>query len=44
VLFNNTAANDELAGWWEYGSSISCNNGESFAWQTPANNVILTLT
>jgi hypothetical protein len=34
---NNTEA---LIGWWDYGSSISCNNGESFTWQTPANNLI----
>ncbi len=30
VIFNNTSADKNLIGWWDYGSSISCNAGESF--------------
>jgi hypothetical protein len=41
---NTTSPADALVGWWDYGSSISCNNGESFTWATPANNLIANLT
>src|SRR6188474_1279598 len=30
VLYNDTHASDALIGWWDYGSSVSCNNGETF--------------
>ncbi len=30
VVYNETAANDELMAWWDYGSSISLANGETF--------------
>lgn len=30
VLYNDTAADDPLIGWWDYGSSITCNEGEKF--------------
>jgi hypothetical protein len=32
VLYNDTPTSpaDPLIGWWDYGSSISCNNGETF--------------
>lgn len=30
VLYNDTSASDNLVAWWDYGSSISINNGETF--------------
>jgi hypothetical protein len=30
VLYNNTAASDNLIGWYDYGQSVSLLNGETF--------------
>ena len=43
VLYNDTAANDELIGWWDYGSSITLATGESFAVDFDATTGVLTL-
>lgn len=30
VLYNDTSASDNLVSWWDYGSSVTLANGESF--------------
>jgi len=34
VLYNDTATNDELVSWWDYGSSITPADGETFTVST----------
>ena len=43
VLYNDTATNDELIGFWDYGSSISLNNGEALTVDFDATNGVLQL-
>lgn len=43
VLYNDTAAADELIGYWDYGSSISLANGETFTVDFDASNGVLRL-
>lgn len=43
VLYNDTAANDELIGWWDYGSAVTLASGETFTVDFDATNGILTL-
>lgn len=42
VIYNDTASNDELIAWFDYGSSISLANGETLTLDFGAN--LLTLT
>ena len=43
VLYNDTATNDELIGWWDYGSAVTLADGESFAVDFDPTTGVLTL-
>lgn len=43
VLYNDTAVDDELIGWWDYGSAITLASGETFSVDFDATNGVLTL-
>lgn len=43
VLYNDTATNDELIGWWDYGSAITLQIGETFTVDFDATTGVLTV-
>jgi hypothetical protein len=43
ALYNDTAAADEVIGWYDYGSSISLANGETFTVDFDGANGVLTI-
>lgn len=43
VIYNDTATNDELIGWYDYGSSISLANTETYTVDFDGTNGFLTL-
>lgn len=44
VIYNSTAAGGPLIGWWDYGSAISINTGETFTVDLDQAAGILTIT
>lgn len=43
VLYNDTAAGDELIGYWDYGSAVTLADTETFTCDFSASNGVLTL-
>lgn len=43
VLYNSTATNGELIGWWDYASPLTITNGNSFTVDFDATNGVLTI-
>lgn len=43
VLYNNTATNNELIAWWDYGSNLTLASGDSFTVDFDATNGVLTI-
>lgn len=43
VVYNDTATNDELICWHDYGSSIAPASGETFTWDASAANGLLQI-
>lgn len=43
VLYDDTAASDELIGYWDYGSSVTLSSGETFTWDADPSSGVLQL-
>lgn len=44
VLYNDTATNKELIGYWDYGSAVTLASGETFTWDADPTNGVIQLT
>jgi hypothetical protein len=44
VLYNDTATNDELVGWWDYGSAVTLANTDTFTIDFDNTNGVFSLT
>lgn len=44
VLYNDTATNNELIGYWDYGSAVDLASGETFTWDADPTNGVIQLT
>lgn len=44
VLYNDSATNKELIGWWDYGSAITLTGGETFTVDLDGTAGVLTIT
>lgn len=43
VIYNDTAANDELIGWFDYGSAVTLASGDTFTIDFSSSDGILTI-
>src|SRR5579872_605899 len=43
VLYNSTTANGNLIGWWDYGTTVTLTNGNTFTVALDQTNGVLTL-
>lgn len=43
VIYNDTATNKELIGWYDYGSAVTLANGDSFVCDFDGTNGLLTI-
>lgn len=43
VLYDDTATNDELIGWWDYGAPVTLASGETFTVDFDASGGVLTI-
>lgn len=43
ILYNDTAASDELIGWWDYGSGVTLAASETFLIDFDGSNGVLTI-
>lgn len=44
VLYNSTTGSGNLISWWDYGSAVTLNDGDTFTVNFDATNGVLTIT